>query len=90
MENYLCERKGNAGHTEYFPELEEIRRTNVLLGALYGYVKENYDDIIFITTEDCGMYFADTGYEHGCIPSQPNEAAAMRIAGRIRRKVFGD
>ena len=90
VENYLCEMKGTAGRTEYFEEYEDIRRKNKLLESRYGYIKENHKDITVIPTKDCGLYYADTEYEHGCIPSQPNEAACLKIAALIRGKVFGD
>ena len=88
LENYLCETKGTASHTEYFEEYEDIRSMNKLLESKYRFVKENYGDVTVISTGDCGLYYADVDYEHGCIPSQPSEAAAMRIAARIREKVF--
>jgi len=83
VESYLCETVGDPEHREPFPERDRIGRINEILRGYYRYVKELLPEAAVVSPAEDDLYFTDSLYEYGAIPSHLNEIENQRIAERI-------
>ena len=82
LEDYLSEKAGDLHGQSVFTEIDQIRETNGILKKYYTYIRENYPDVRMVTTGDLPLYFTDTHFEYGAIPSHLNEIVNQQIAER--------
>lgn len=87
VENYLCETVGNANNQELFDNHEEIRLINVMLKELYIWMKQLLPHAVIISPADDELYFTDSRYEYGAIPSHLNEIENEQIAMNIVKQL---
>ena len=83
IENYLAENVGDLSSCEKFEDIDDIRKTNILLKGYYNILRECCPEAAFIRTDDIEPLLTDEKYEYGAIPSHLNEIANEKIARRI-------
>lgn len=88
VRSVLCEKYGLSSEIqEYFPDVEEIRRTNWLLNRYYDFFVRNMPGIRVVNVDDLD-WFTDKNYRHGCYPWHLNQTLywylQMRISAQIK------
>ena len=84
IENYLSETVGDLQNRTFFPELEEIRRTNRILAGYYAFLEAICPDAVIVRPAvEEPLYFTDRNYEYGALPTHLNELVNRRIAARL-------
>lgn len=88
VRSLLAENYGEAdGIKEYFPQLEQIRKTNALLNEYYDFFIENMPEAMVAETDDMHL-FTEKDFRHGCVPWHLGETSYwllhMRVLERIK------
>lgn len=83
IENYLSEKAGDLKKQTCFDDLCGIRRTNRILRTYYGFMEELWPEALIIRPEGRELYFTDSRYEYGAVPSHLNEIVNQQIAEEI-------
>ena len=83
VESYLCEKVGDCTRQTDYPEIGAIRRTNDILRAYYGFLREMIPGAGWISPAGDELYFTDRGYEYGAIPSHLNELENQKISEKL-------
>ena len=93
VETYLAETVGDINGQEPFEETEAIRKTNTVLEACYGFLKEALKEsgapYLWLEAAELPNYFTDRAYEYGAVPSHLNEIVNREIASEIDRLITG-
>ena len=80
VETMLTETIGDINSREFFPQLEEIRRTNTMLSEYYRYIEELLQNPIIIRPSEEPLWFTDQKYEYGAVPTHYNEIMKQKLA----------
>lgn len=87
VESLLCEQVGTLEKRHDFDDLAAIRTANRVLRESYAFLRNLLPDAAFFSVSDDPLYFTDTHYEYGAIPSHLNEIENQRIADRIEKEI---
>ena len=85
VESYLCETVGDLEHRTPFANLDGIRQTNAILASYYRYLEVLWPEAVVVRLADDPLFFTDSKYEYGAIPSHLNELINQQTAERIER-----
>ena len=87
MEMLLSETLGNLEHRDLFQNYDEIRRTNVMLKEYYAFLESLWPEATVIRFSEDPLFFTDSKYEYGAIPSHLNELLNQQLAERIEQQL---
>jgi len=90
VKNYLCEGYGRYGVEHLYPEVNCIRKQNLILEEYYVFFEKHYSGIKVITNDRTDLEFTDEEYPHGCYPWHQNEFLYYAIADKIEQYVIED
>ena len=85
VESYLCETVGDLEHRTPFANLDGIRQTNAILASYYRYLEVLWPEAVVVRLADDPLFFTDSKYEYGAIPSHLNELINQQTAERIEQ-----
>ena len=85
VESYLCETVGDLEHRTPFANLDGIRQTNAILASYYRYLEVLWPEAVVVRLADDPLFFTDSKFEYGAIPSHLNELINQQTAERIEQ-----
>ena len=83
VESYLAERVGDLRQTREHEGIAAVRATNDVLAGYYRHIRETHPEFEFVDVHDDVLYFTDSAYEYGAIPSHLNPRINHLIAKRV-------
>lgn len=87
VKSLLSEKVGNINGQYSYDQIEDIRRMNQILEEYYNYVAYNYPEISFVDMTEDALYFTDSKYEYGVMPSHLNELINRKIAKEVEKRL---
>ena len=87
IESLLSETVGDIYNREYFQDLDNIRKTNTMLSGYYAYLESLWPKAIVIKPSNDPLYFTDSKFEYGAVPSHLNELLNQKLAEEIERRL---
>ena len=87
VETFLSETVGDIEHREPFPNLEEIRQINELLVEYYAFLESLWPEATVLRLSEAPLFFTDSKYEYGAIPSHLNELLNQKLAEEIEQRL---
>jgi hypothetical protein len=85
---YLNERYEAAGNPYYFPELQNIRKVNIMLRERYDFFRENFKGINSIGLGyGRPIAYTDKFHAYGCLPEHYNREVYQALARQLSQKV---
>lgn len=85
LETLLSETVGDFKQREPFPNLKEIRQVNELLKEYYVFLESLWPEAVVLRYTESPLFFTDSKYEYGAVPSHLNELLNQQLAERIER-----
>ena len=83
IESFLSETVGNVDQRTLYPEVGDIRKMNALLGEYYRYLEDLWPEALVVRPAGDPLFFTDSRYEYGAVPSHINELFNQKLARRI-------
>ncbi len=86
----LAEKYGEYGQDQYFTNIEEIKKMNLILEEYYNYFVENYRDVRVLDFTVSPNYFTDVEFRYECAPYHLNDCIYMDEAEKIMETIFAN
>lgn len=86
----LAEKCGEYGQDQYFFDIAEIRKMNLILEEYYDYFTEHYRAVKVLDYTMSDNYFSDVEFRYGCAPYHLNDCIYMDEAEKIMETIFAN